>query len=111
MQKIPGVRHTRPDTGDLHLLIASAKGFKDLGVGIKLQGVLNRQKCSGVVPAVGHPFLLGCHNRVLQTARLMGVVDPGVNDPAVAHFPNGIGYIAAVVFTPVGHGEGGEHIG
>ena len=84
--------------------------FRVILPGEKLQAILNGSERSGTAHTHGLLLLCGSDDRVLGPGRLVDVVDPGIDAPAVLTLCNGIGDIAPVVFAPVGQGELRKHI-
>ena len=68
----------------------------------KLQGILNGFEGLRTAHTHGLLFLFGGDDGILGPGSLMGIIDPGIDAPAVLYLCNGIGNIAPVVLSLVG---------
>ena len=68
---------------------------------VELKCVLNGHKRSGIIPAICPSFFHCRHDRILEPASLMRVIDPPGDDMAVLHLRNGISNIISCSCTPL----------
>ena len=68
----------------------------------ELEGILDGFEGVGIPDTHGLLLLFGGDDGVLGPGSLMGIIDPGIDAPAVLYLCNGIGNIAPVVLTLVG---------
>ena len=76
----------------------------------KLQGILKGFEGVGIPDAHGLLLFLGGDDGIPGPGGLVGVIDPGIDAPAVLDLFDGIGNIAPVVLAPVGQGEFRKYI-
>ena len=68
----------------------------------KLKGILHSFESPGITNTYGLLFLFGGDDGILGPGSLMGIIDPGIDAPAVLYLCNGIGNIASVVLSLAG---------
>ena len=85
--------------------------FGAFSLWVKLKRILNRNKCSGFIPTVGHSLFHCSHSRILEPASLMCVVYPAADDIVILNLFNWVSDIPPAVFTFCRHGEGCKNIG
>ena len=68
----------------------------------ELEGILDGFEGAGIPDTHGLLLLFGGDDGILGPGGLMGVVDPGIDAPAVLYLCNAIGNIAPVVLSLVG---------